>query len=115
MKPKAEQRRHPRYKSPKVVPVAWMCGTQKHLALAENLSLGGLFIRTANPPAAGTSIKLLFEAPEGEVRARAAVRNVVPGQGMGLKIMSMEPEHRSRLLRWLQRLEKEAEAQPVLQ
>jgi hypothetical protein len=88
-----------------------MYGTQKHLALAENLSLGGLFIRTANPPPAGTSIKLLFEAPEGEVRARAVVRNLVPGQGMGLAIMSMEPEHRSRLLRWLQRLEKEAEAQ----
>ena len=115
MKPKAEQRRHPRYKASKPVPVAWMYGTEKHLAQAENLSLGGLFIRAANPPAAGASIKLLFQAPEGEVRARAVVRNLVPGEGMGLKIMSMDPEHRSRLLRWLQRLEKEAEAQPVLQ
>ena len=115
MEPKDERRRHPRSKALKPVPVAWMYGTQKHLARAENLALGGLFIRTANPPAAGASIKLLFQAPEGEVRARAVVRNLVPGQGVGLAIMSMEPEHRLRLVRWLQQLEREAEAQAVLE
>lgn len=115
MEPKDERRRHPRSKALKPVPVAWMYGTQKHLAQAENLSLGGLFIRTASPPAAGASIKLLFQAPEGEVRARAVVRNLAPGQGAGLAIMSMEPEHRLRLARWLQQLEREAEAQAVLE
>jgi hypothetical protein len=105
-----ESRRYPRYRGIKPVPVAWMHNSQKSVAKAENLSLGGLFIGTATPPPIGSLILLLFHTPEGEVRVRATVRNVKPGKGMGLAITSMDQDHRARLSRWLQILAKQAEA-----
>src|SRR5262245_65108165 len=107
---KEEIRRYARYRGVKPVPVAWMHGTQKAVAKAENLSLGGLFIGTAAPPPVGSLVLLLFHTPEGEVRVRATVRNVKPGKGMGLVITSMEQDARARLSRWLQLLAKQAEA-----
>ena len=107
-----ETRRYPRYKGLKPVPVAWMHGTNKSVAKAENLSLGGLFIGTPSPPPVGSLILLLFHTPEGEVRVRATVRNVKPGKGMGLAITSMDQDHRARLSRWLQTLAKQPETAP---
>ena len=106
----SETRRYPRYKGVKPVPVAWMHGSQKNVARAENLSLGGLFIGTKTPPPVGSLILLLFHSPEGEVRVRATVRNVMEGKGMGLAITSMDQEHRARLSRWLQLLAKAPQA-----
>lgn len=102
-------RRYQRHKAPKPVPVAWMLGAQRTVSAAENLSLGGLFIVTTAPPPLGVSLKLLFHTPEGEVRVRAVVRDVSPGRGMGLAIVAMEQEHRARLSRWFQYLQKETE------
>lgn len=104
-----EIRRYPRYKGLKPVPVAWMFNTQKCVSKAENLSLGGLFIATPNPPPVGALIILLFHTPEGEVRVRSTVRNQIAGKGMGLAITSMDQEHRARLSRWLIALAKQAE------
>src|SRR5262249_6281037 len=103
-------RRYPRSTVKKQVLVAWMKGTEKYVSRVENLALGGLFVCTQNTPAVGTSLQLLFNAPEGEVRVRAIVRNLVPGRGMGLAIVSTEPEHRARLERWLKVLAAEPEA-----
>jgi hypothetical protein len=103
-------RRYSRAKVPMETLVVWKHGTQKSVSRAQNLGLGGLFVSTQQPPAVGTSLQLLFNAPEGEVRARAIVRNVIPGRGMGLGIVSMEPEHRARLDRWLRKLAAELEA-----
>jgi len=106
------ERRYPRSKLQKQVLVAWRNGTQKYISRVENLSLGGLFIYTQQSFAVGTSLQLLFNAPEGEVRVRAIVRNLFPGRGMGLAIVSMEPEDRARLDRWLRRLAVELESAP---
>jgi hypothetical protein len=111
MAEKNETRRYPRYRGLKAVPVAWMHNSQKYVAKAENLSLGGLFIGSPAPPPVGSLILLLFHTPEGEVRVRATVRNVKPGRGMGLAITSMDHEHRARLSRWLQLLARQAEVQ----
>jgi PilZ domain len=70
-------RRHPRSTVQKQLLVAWMSGTQKHVSRVENLALGGLFVWTQHSPAVGTSLQLFFNAPEGEVRVRAIVRNLV--------------------------------------
>jgi PilZ domain len=102
-------RRYPRSKVQEQVLVAWKNGSQKHVSRVENLGLGGLFVCTQHPPAVGTTLQLLFKAPEGEVRVRATVRNLDPGRGMGVAIVSMEQEHRARLDRWLRRLAAEAE------
>jgi hypothetical protein len=102
-------RRYPRSKVQKQVLVAWKKGSQNYVSRVENLALGGLFVCTQHCPAVGTSLQLLFNAPEGEVRVRAIVRNLVPGRGMGLAIVSMEQEHRARLDRWLRQLAVEVE------
>jgi PilZ domain len=97
-------RQHPRRLSPKGVFLAWQSTQQKIVSHLGNLCLGGLFIRTQNPPSPGTSIQLLMDTPTGEVRARALVRSARPKIGMGVKFISMLPEHRARLGRWLNTL-----------
>ena len=105
-----ERRRYRRLESSKKLLAAWKLGTQKYVSTVENLGLGGLFIRTENPPKAGTTLQLLFNTPEGEVRGLAAVRNCSPGEGMRVAIVSMEPEHRARLDRWLRKLSAQEES-----
>jgi|SRR5215831_11920688 len=106
-----EMRRYPRRNVYKAMLVVWKKGSQKYVSSVENLGLGGLFICTQQPPPVGTSLQLLFNVPEGEVRARAIVRNLAPSRGMGLEVVSMEQEHRARLDRWLKTLA--AEVEPV--
>jgi len=106
-----EARRYPRRNAHKTTLVVWKKGSEKYVSSLENLGLGGLFICTQQPPPTGTTLQLLFKVPEGEVRARAIVRNLVPSRGMGLAIVSMEQEHRARLDRWLKILA--AEVEPV--
>lgn len=69
-----------------------------------NLSLGGLCIRTTEPPVAGTFIQLLLDAPVGQIRARAMVQWSEPQTGMGVKLVAMEQEDHARLANWLKRL-----------
>ena len=106
-----ETRRYARRNTHKATLAVWKKGSEKYVSRVENLGLGGLFICTQQPPPVGTSLQILFNVPEGEVRARAIVRNLAPSRGMGLAIVSMEQEHRARLDRWLKILA--AEVEPV--
>lgn len=99
-----DKRRYPRAKTPKAALAAWKCGSQKFVSPVENLAMGGLFIRTKNPPITGTMVQLVFNTPQGEVRVRAVARNVVMGVGMGVAIVSMEQQDRGRLDQWLRQL-----------
>jgi hypothetical protein len=67
-------------------------------------SLGGIFICLPNPPPAGTSLKLAFEVPGGEVQAEGIIRDIVPGEGMGLQFTKLGPKDRVLLQRLLKRL-----------
>jgi hypothetical protein len=98
------KRRYPRARVPKSALVVWKNGSQKFVSPVENLALGGLFIRTKNPLHVGTMLQLVFNAPQGQVRVRAVVRNVMPGEGMGVAIVSMEQEDRGRVDQWLKQL-----------
>lgn len=98
------KRRYPRIRAPKAALVAWKNGSQKTVSAVENLAMGGLFIRTKTPVPSGTTLQLVFNTPQGEVRVRAVVRNVKPGEGMGVLIVSMEQEDRGRLDLWLRQL-----------
>ena len=102
------KRKYPRVKLPKAL-VAWKVGTQKTVSPVENLGLGGLFVRTKNSPPVGTTLHLVFNTPQGEVRGRAIVR-LVREDGMGVAIVSMEQEDRGRLDRWLRQLSVNTES-----
>jgi hypothetical protein len=59
---------------------------------------------TPDPPPAGDVIKLVFEIPGGEVRARALVRTSEPGKGMGIEFTAMKQDARALLDRLMKRL-----------
>jgi len=65
------------------------------------MGLGGLFLHTASPASIGSSIDLIFDLPNGQVRARAIVRSFQPSKGMGIQFVQMRPEDRAKLNRYL--------------
>jgi Tfp pilus assembly protein PilZ len=81
---------------PKGTPVAWEHMGIRRVSIASVLALGGLFISTPDPPPAGDVIRLVFEVPGGEVRARASVRTSERGKGMGIEFTAMKPDARAR-------------------
>lgn len=91
-------------KSPEGLGVAWQTATQESVSPVETLGLGGLFIRTQEPPATGTIIRLLIDIPGGGVRARTIVRDIKPGEGMGVEIVNMGREDRARFSSFLSQL-----------
>lgn len=103
-------RRYPRMKSPEGLNVAWLSGTLRFVSRVQTLSLGGLFIRTKQPPQAGTMIQFLIDIPGNGVRARAVVRDVAPGEGMGVGIVAMTQEDRARYFSFLNNCSPESHA-----
>ncbi len=79
--------------------VAWEHSGGRKVSRVRVLALGGLFISTPEPPPVGEVIRLIFEVPNGEVRARAMIRDSQRGKGMGVEFTSMSQEARARLLR----------------
>jgi PilZ domain len=79
--------------------VGWQFGTKRFVSHLENIALGGLFVRTPNPPPAETIVKVIVSLPmgTGEVQARGVVRRVAPSRGMGIEFTAMNPEDRGRL------------------
>lgn len=84
--------------------MAWQCTNKRFVSGVMNFGLGGLYIRTSDPPAAGNFIQLLIDAPTGEVRAHAIVQRSSPKDGMGVKFVSMQQEDRARFAGWLKSL-----------
>ena len=99
-----ERRRYPRTNAPGNILVAWQTGSNNGVSRLETIALGGLFIRTNKPLASQSLVRLLVEAPTGDVRARAIVRRVVEKKGMGLEFVAMTQEDRARLGQYLRRL-----------
>ncbi len=97
-------RRHPRVRPPKGLFVAWETGSRRAVSRLETISLGGVFIRTPEPPPVGSMINMLLDMRNGDVRARAIVRRVAPSKGMGIEFISMTPEDRARLNKQLQHI-----------
>lgn len=93
----AKERKYVRVHLPKGPFVAWEHAGLRNVSPISVLGLGGLFISTPEPPAVGDCIKLVFEVPGGDVRARARVCDSQRGKGMGIQFVNMGPEARARL------------------
>jgi PilZ domain-containing protein len=91
------KRRFLRAKLPKGMLVAWQHSGGRSVSRVGTLGLGGLFIATPNPVPVGTVIKIVFDVPGGEVRARAIVKNVKAAQGMAVGFIEMGYADRARL------------------
>jgi hypothetical protein len=104
-----DHRRYSRLPSPKGTILAWQTANKRDVSCVVNLGLGGLYIRTSDPPPPGTFIQLLLDVPTGEVRARAIVQRSKPKEGMGVKFVAMQQEHRARFAQWLKHLSVNAD------
>jgi len=97
-------RRQQRISLPQGMSVTWYGGGQQQVSRVKTLNMGGLFLCGSNTLRVGTNLTLLFEVPGGMVLADAVVRNVVPGQGMGVEFTKMNPQSRVLLEGLLTRL-----------
>jgi PilZ domain len=95
-------RSYPRILAPKELIVVWRSGDQRGASRLGTVGLGGLFLKTSTPPAAGSTVELVIPvSPSCTVRTRAAVYNVKPGEGMDVKFVQMRGEDRLRLNQFL--------------
>jgi PilZ domain len=101
MPTQTKSRRYVRVGLPKGMLVAWEHSGIRRVSRVGVLAVGGPFINTPEPPAVDEMIRLIFEVPGGEVRARARVRDSQPGKGMGIEFTAMNQEARARLNRIL--------------
>src|SRR3990172_797501 len=113
MDARSPKRRHPGVGLQGGMHVAWQGPGERVVSRITTAGLGGLFIRVKTPPPVGDLIRLYFEIPGGEIRARAVIRSLIPGEGMGIEFTSMGPEARGRLTLLLRRLLKEADPTEV--
>jgi hypothetical protein len=100
----AKNRRYPRVGLSHGMAVGWQGMGTHAVSRVGTLGLGGLFIAAPDPPPLGEIIQLFFTVPEGEVRARAIVRDSHPGKGMGVEFTFMAAEARARLDRLVRKL-----------
>ena len=99
-----KRRRYPRVGIPRGLYVAWSTRGERTVSRVATIGLGGLFIKTDQPPAIGERLQLAFEVPGGIVRAAGIVRDSEPKRGMGVEFTSMNADARARLSHLLRRL-----------
>jgi len=99
-----ETRRHERISLPKGMSVTWYGGGQQQVSRVQTLSMGGVFLCGSITMRVGTDLTLVFEVPGGMILAEAVVRNVVPGEGMGVEFTKMNPQSQVLLEGLLTRL-----------
>lgn len=100
----SKTRRHARISLPNGMTAAWYGGGIQQVSRVQTLSNGGLSLSANITRPVGTSLMLVFEVPGGVVQAEAVVRNVLPGEEMGLEFTSMGAQARALLDDLLQRL-----------
>lgn len=69
--------------------------------VTSDLSMGGCFVCTSKPLAAGCRVRLTLRRKEQVVETLAVVRVLKPRVGMGLEFLDVEFRNQSTLERWL--------------
>lgn len=96
-------RSHPRFVTEKKIGVRIAERSALKTMWTENISKGGLFVRTDTPPPRGTILEVLISTPDGELALNAEVVHVVDKQsseaagqppGVGLAFVAVKPEQK---------------------
>ena len=98
------RRRYPRVEETHGVWVYWNCNGSEDTSRVRDLSTGGLFVETDDVRDVDATIRLDFLVQEGQIRARAVVRHVKPGDGLGLKLTALTEEDGPRFTALLTRV-----------
>jgi tetratricopeptide (TPR) repeat protein len=95
--------------------VGWKAGGEWVYARLETLGLGGLYLNTLRPLPKDSSIDIVIVGlPTGRLYTRAVVRRSTPGLGMGLAFVTLPPDQRAHLYRFLTDHKATDEAPPSL-
>lgn len=89
---------------PIVAKVEAQTGGFPFIALAENISEGGVLIRTANPLEDGAVVHLKFTLPnaEKEITVSGHVRHVAPGSSMGVQFDDLDPADHAAIRKFVE-------------
>ena len=98
------RRRYPRIEKPHGVWVYWHCQGRENTSQVRDLSTAGLFVETEEVWEVDATIRVDFLVQEGQIRAKAVVRHVKPGCGLGLKFIALTAEDGPRLTALMTRL-----------
>ena len=98
------RRRYPRVQASPGVWVYWNYKGHEDTSRVRNLSTGGLFVETEEARDVHATIRLDFLVQEGRIAAKAVVRHVKPGSGLGLKFTALTEEDGPRLTALMTRL-----------
>jgi PilZ domain-containing protein len=99
------RRRYPRIEGgPHGVWVYWHCQGREDTSRVRDLSAAGLFVETEVGRDVDAALRLDFLVQEGQIRAKAIVRHVMPGCGLGLKFIALTAEDGPRLAALMTRL-----------
>ena len=82
----------------------WRCDGIEDVSRVSDLSVGGLFLSTSIPRRVGVKAEIDFLVQEGQIRAKAVVRHVKLGSGLGLRFTALTEEDGPRLTTLMTRL-----------
>jgi len=84
--------------------VLWKCGRTEDTSKVKDVSVGGLFIETSKLCPIDATVELHFLVEDGEVRASATVKYVLPGVGFGLQFKSIRNEDQANFSTMIKRI-----------
>jgi PilZ domain len=84
--------------------VYWNCDGRADVSPVQDMSMGGIFLKTPKVRPVGSLINLHFLVQEGQIRADAVVKYVKSGTGVGMKFAAVSQEDRPRLAALMSRL-----------
>ncbi len=103
-KPLYSRRSSSRVETPDGVWVCWRCGDIEDISRVSDLSVGGLFLSTPIRRLEGVKAQLEFLVQEGNIRAEAVVRHLIPSNGLGLKFTAISDQDGPNLVALLNRM-----------
>jgi len=98
------RRQHKRVENPQAVWVYWRCGRNEDTSRVRNMSVGGVFIETKKTLPIDATVELNFLVEDGGIIAKAAVRFVLPGVGLGLQFKNVSAEHQPQFANMMKRV-----------
>jgi hypothetical protein len=98
------RRQHKRVDNPQGVWVFWRCGRSEDTSRVRDMSVGGVFIETRKLLPVDAIVELHFLVEDGGIVAKAAVRYVLPGVGVGLQFKNVRAEDQPHFTAMMKRI-----------
>lgn len=98
------RRHHKRVDTPQGVWIYWRCGRSEDTSPVRDISVGGIFIETKKILPIDATVELNFLVEDGGIVAKASVRCVLPGVGVGLQFKNVRTEDQDHFAAMMRRI-----------